>query len=71
MLTKEPKSRATLTDVAKHAWFVERVEQPIELKKIRITPADVESAIGVAKWYNPKLVEAGEAGAAGAAVVSL
>lgn len=54
MLTKEPKSRATLSEVAKHAWFGERVEQPTELKKIRITAADVESAIGPATWKLPE-----------------
>lgn len=54
MLTKEPKSRATLAEVARHSWFGERVEQPVELKKIRITPADVEGAIGVAKWILPE-----------------
>lgn len=54
MLTKEPKSRATLPEVARHAWFGERIEQPSELKKIRITPTDVESAIQVAKWILPE-----------------
>lgn len=53
MLVKEPKNRATLQDVARHAWFGERVVQREELKKIRITPADVESAIGVARWTYP------------------
>lgn len=53
MLVKEPKNRATLQDVARHAWFGERVVQREELKKIRITPADVGSAIGVAKWKYP------------------
>jgi serine/threonine protein kinase len=53
MLTKEPKSRATLQDVARHAWFGERIEQPHELKKIRVTPADVETAIGSATWKLP------------------
>ena len=53
MLVKEPKNRATLQDVARHAWFGERVVQREELKKIRITPADVESAIGVATWTLP------------------
>lgn len=53
MLIKEPKNRATLQDVAKHAWFGERVVQREELKKIRITPADVENAIGKAVWTLP------------------
>ena len=53
MLVKEPKNRATLQDVARHAWFGERVVQREELKKIRITPADVESAIGMATWKYP------------------
>lgn len=53
MLVKEPKNRATLQDVARHAWFGERVAQREELKKIRITPADVQSAIGEAKWTYP------------------
>lgn len=53
MLVKEPKNRATLQDVARHAWFGDRVVQRQELKKIRITPSDVESAIGVATWTYP------------------
>lgn len=53
MLIKEPKNRATLQDVAKHAWFGERIVQREELKKIRITPADVENAIGQAVWTFP------------------
>ncbi|CDF34350.1 Serine/threonine protein kinase [Chondrus crispus] len=53
MLIKEPKNRAKLQDVAKHAWFGERVAQREELKKIRITPADVENAIGKASWKIP------------------
>ncbi|KAI0561266.1 Serine/threonine protein kinase [Gracilaria domingensis] len=53
MLVKEPKNRATLQDVARHAWFNERIVQKEELKKIRITPADIESAIGVANWSVP------------------
>lgn len=53
MLVKEPKNRATLQDVAKHAWFGERVVQREELKKIRITPADIENAIGKAVWKIP------------------
>ncbi|CAN8067073.1 unnamed protein product [Agarophyton chilense] len=50
MLVKEPKNRATLQDVARHAWFNERVVQKEELKKIRITQADIDSAIGLANW---------------------
>lgn len=53
MLVKEPKKRATLQDVARHPWFGERVGQKDELKTIRITPADVQAAIGVAKWTYP------------------
>lgn len=53
MLVKEPKNRATLQDVARHAWFGERVVQREELKKIRITKEDVETAIGTAKWTYP------------------
>lgn len=53
MLVKEPKNRATLQDVAKHAWFGERVIQRTELKKIHITPADVENSIGTAVWQLP------------------
>lgn len=53
MLTKEPKSRATLQEVAKHPWFTDRIEQPAPLTKIRITAADVESAIGHATWILP------------------
>lgn len=53
MLVKEPKNRATLQDVARHAWFGERVVQREELKKIRITPEDLHSAIGMAKWKLP------------------
>lgn len=53
MLTKEPKNRATLQDVARHAWFGERVVQRTDLKKIHITPADVENAIGTAVWDLP------------------
>lgn len=53
MLVKEPKHRATLQDVARHPWFTERVEQKENLKKIRITPDDVASAIGVATWTYP------------------
>lgn len=53
MLTKEPRSRATLQDVAKHAWFGGEVTQPIELKQIRITPADIENAVGKASWTVP------------------
>lgn len=53
MLTKEPKSRATLAEVGKHPWFGERVVQKEEMKKIRITPADMESAIGRAVWTLP------------------
>lgn len=53
MLTKEPRSRATLQEVAKHAWFGGEVIQPIELKQIRITPADIENAVGSATWISP------------------
>ena len=53
MLVKEPKNRATLQDVARHAWFGDRIAQPVELKKIRVTSADVETAIGVARWKVP------------------
>ena len=50
MLTKEPKSRATLQEVARHPWFGGEVTQASELKQIRITPADLENAVGVARW---------------------
>lgn len=53
MLVKEPKHRATLSDVAKHAWFGDKVSQRKELRKIRISPEDVETAIGTAKWTYP------------------
>lgn len=53
MLVKEPKNRATLQDVARHAWFGNRVEQKEELQKVRITPDDLESAIGIATWTYP------------------
>lgn len=53
MLVKEPKNRATLQEVGKHAWFGDKVVQRTELKKIRITPADVETAIGEAVWTIP------------------
>jgi len=53
MLTKEPRSRATLQEVARHAWFGGDVTQPIELKQIRITPADIDNAVGLAKWTTP------------------
>jgi serine/threonine protein kinase len=52
MLTKEPKSRATLREVANHTWFGERVS-PGKLNKIRITQADIDNAIGPAKWIIP------------------
>lgn len=53
MLLKEPKNRATLEDVAKHAWFGERVTQRGDLKKIRITQEDIDNAIGTAMWTLP------------------
>eukprot|EP00177_Eucheuma_denticulatum_P005490 GFKZ01009980.1.p1 GENE.GFKZ01009980.1~~GFKZ01009980.1.p1 ORF type:complete len:592 (+),score=114.55 GFKZ01009980.1:387-2162(+) len=53
MLIKEPRARATLEDVAKHAWFGEKVAQRGELKKIRTTPDEVDRAIGTAVWKFP------------------
>ena len=52
MLTKEPKSRATLHDVAKHPWFNGKVTQEKELKKIRLTKADINAAVSPAEWNN-------------------
>lgn len=52
MLIKEPRSRATLSDVARHQWFDGRVTQVKELKRLRITAADIKSAIGRAEWNN-------------------
>lgn len=32
MLVKEPQKRATLQEVTRHAWFVEKVVQPVKLE---------------------------------------
>lgn len=50
MLTKEPRKRATVKEVAQHAWFEAQVMQPVELKRIQISALDVENAIGDAVW---------------------
>lgn len=54
MLTKEPGKRASLVDVARHPWFVERVVQPSPLAKVRIDQSDVQSAIRPARWVIPE-----------------
>lgn len=53
MLTKEPLQRATLSNVAKHAWFNGEVTQPVEFKRITVSEHDIDNAIGVAKWTSP------------------